>query len=288
MKYLDLTLPTPAENLACDEVLLDLRENQHGEEILRFWEPQTHFVVVGHANQVSTEVNTHACKARNLPILRRCSGGGTVLQGPGCLNYALILKISQDGPLRSIVSANRFVLERNRATLDELLRARSQENTVQIKLPSDQRQGQPAAHSTRPILPSSKPGPYPTPSIAATPPERLVSIQGNTDLAMDGLKISGNAQRRKKEFLLFHGTFLLQFDLSLIPAVLPMPSKQPAYRQCRPHRDFLANLTLPPDSVKAALRQAWRAFEPLEDVPLDTIAFLARNKYETGAWNLKF
>ena len=37
MKQLDLTLPSPAENLACDEALLDWCEENGGEEILRFW-----------------------------------------------------------------------------------------------------------------------------------------------------------------------------------------------------------------------------------------------------------
>ena len=56
MKLLDLTLPTPAENLACDEALLNQAE-ANGGEILRFWEPREHFVVVGYANKVGTEVD---------------------------------------------------------------------------------------------------------------------------------------------------------------------------------------------------------------------------------------
>ena len=99
MKLLDLTLPSPAENLACDEALLDACDENGGEEILRFWEAREPFVVVGYANKVATEVNLDACAAKKLPVFRRCSGGGTVLQGPGCLNYALILRITDDGPL---------------------------------------------------------------------------------------------------------------------------------------------------------------------------------------------
>ena len=57
MKVLDLTLPTPAENLACDEALLDAAESGAGGEALRFWESPVHFVVVGYANKVATEVN---------------------------------------------------------------------------------------------------------------------------------------------------------------------------------------------------------------------------------------
>jgi lipoate-protein ligase A len=78
MKLLDLTLLSTAENLACDEALLDAAEAGTGDEVLRFWEPREHFVVVGYANKVATEVNVAACETRGIPILRRCSGGGTV------------------------------------------------------------------------------------------------------------------------------------------------------------------------------------------------------------------
>src|SRR5271156_784636 len=81
MKHLDLTLPSPAENLACDEALLDACEENGGEEVLRFWEAREKIVAVGYANKIATEVNVENCRAKKIPILRRCSGGGTVLQG---------------------------------------------------------------------------------------------------------------------------------------------------------------------------------------------------------------
>jgi lipoate---protein ligase len=116
MTSLDLTLASPAENLACDEALLN-RGEAHGEEILRFWEPREYFVVVGYANQVETEVNLAACEVHGIPIYRRCSGGGTVLQGPGCLNYTLILQIGMHPSLANISAANRFIMERNRGAV---------------------------------------------------------------------------------------------------------------------------------------------------------------------------
>ena len=114
MKFLDLSFHAPAENLACDEALLDWFEENGGDGVLRFWEPKNYFAVVGYGNRVETEVNVAACDKEGIPILRRCSGGGTVLQGPGCLNYSLILKIEEHGPVVSITAANRFIMERNR------------------------------------------------------------------------------------------------------------------------------------------------------------------------------
>jgi lipoate---protein ligase len=239
MKYIDLTLPTPAANLACDEALLDYCEQGGAAEILRFWEPREAFVVLGYANQAAAEVNLEACEAEKIPVLRRCTGGGTVLQAPGSLNYSLILRIREDSPLHTITGTNTFVMRRHQGALGELLN-----------------------------------GP--------------VAVRGHTDLALKELKFSGNAQRRKRKYLIFHGTFLLQADLSLIGRMLRMPSKQPDYRQDRAHGDFLMNVNLTPKILKEVLRKAWGALEGLGEWPEAETAKLAREKYSTAEWNMKF
>ncbi len=245
MKLLDLSFASPAENLAGDEALLDWCEAEAGEEVLRFWESPQPFVVVGYANQVAREVNVAACAARGIPILRRCSGGGTVLQGPGCLNYALVLRIGADGPTRSISSANQFIMERNRVALAQAASA--------VRLP-------PSAFR----------------------------VQGHTDLTLDGLKFSGNAQRRQRRFLLFHGTLLLDFNFGLVGELLRMPSLQPDYRDQRSHENFLTPLPLSRDQAKAALIRAWQANAPLGNVPRLRIDALVAGKYSRAEWNLKF
>ena len=245
MNVLDLTLPAPAENLACDEALLDAAESGDGGEVLRFWESPDYFVVVGYANKVATEVNVGACEARRIPILRRCSGGGTVVQGPGCLNYALVLQITEAGPTRNISTANQFIMERNRDVL--------------ARLASDFR------------LPTSD-----------------IQVRGHTDLAVAGLKFSGNSQRRRKHFLLFHGSFLLSFKLALVTELLPMPSLQPDYRNHRAHGEFITNLNASSSAVKTALCRAWNTCAPLPAVPSAAIQKLVAEKYSKAEWNLKF
>ena len=238
MKYCDLTLATPAENLACDEALLDLSDEGLAGELLRFWEPARYFVVLGYASKVAQEVNLSFCQLSTIPVLRRCTGGGTVLQGPGCLNYSLILRIEESGPLHSIPAANEFIMSRHRTAIASLIN-----------------------------------GP--------------VELQGHTDLAIGGLKFSGNAQRRKRRAVLFHGTFLLQFDIALIEQVLRPPSKQPGYRQGRAHREFLLNLNVPAQAVTAALRETWQAVEELKEFQDQQTRRLVEQRYSTAAWNLK-
>ena len=241
MKYLDLTFPSPAENLACDEALLDWCEADGGSEVLRFWESQKYFVVVGYANKVASEVYVAACEENKIPIQRRCTGGGTVLQGQGSLNYSLVLKIADHLPLQSIPATNQFILKRNQLALQPLLHGK-------------------------------------------------IELRGQTDLVVGEKKFSGNSQRRRKNYLLFHGTFLLNFDLALVENFLRMPSKEPDYRGGRGHSQFLMNLNLSSAIVKAALKEVWRADELIANsrLPIAKCQSLAGQKYSSRDWNWKF
>lgn len=239
MLFADLGFNSPQENLACDEVLLDRCEHEGGAGVLRTWESAEHFVVVGYANQVRTEVHVEECERLGIPVFRRCSGGGTVLQGPGCLNYAVVLPLALHPALESITRSNQWILNRVRKAV---------------------------AHVTG----------------------SEVEIRGHTDLVINGLKFAGNAQRRRKHYLLFHGSLLLNADIGLIEQVLPMPSKEPDYRGRRPHRDFLVNLGVSAEVVKAELAREWNVGSDSYEVPEDEVQKLARERYSSPDWNWKF
>ena len=118
MRFLDLTLPTPEENLALDEALLEEAErNGAPRETLRFWEPARPMVVLGRSSQIAVEVNEVACRERAIPVLRRTSGGATVLAGPGCLMYTLVLSYERRPGLRMIDVAHRHVMDALREAL---------------------------------------------------------------------------------------------------------------------------------------------------------------------------
>lgn len=111
MQSLDLTLPTPAENLALDEALLDQAERAgRPSETLRLWEPDEPLVVVGRASRIDAEVRREACRERGIPILRRSSGGAAIVTGPGCLMYAVVLSYALRPTLRATDHAHRFAL----------------------------------------------------------------------------------------------------------------------------------------------------------------------------------
>jgi lipoate-protein ligase A len=238
MKYLDLTFADAATNLACDEALLSHCEACNAGEVLRLWEPTEYFVVLGYANKVMVEVNVEGCEREKIPIFRRFSGGGAVLQGPGCLNYSLVVKNERVRSFRNIAKSFHTVLNPHQNLFARLM-------------------------------------------------TESVQIEGISDLAIGGKKFSGNSQHRKLRYTLFHGTVLLNLDLSLIEATLRMPSKQPWYRKGRSHTQFLRNLTINAECARRGLKNEWGAVEELY-LPADKIEQAVQDRYSQRQWNFRF
>jgi lipoate-protein ligase A len=230
---------SPAEQLALEEAMLETCEASDHPGFLHFWESPEYFVVLGYGKDLAREVRAEECAAARIPILRRCSGGGTVLQGPGCLNYTLVLPLEYSRELETIAGANRWIMERIRQAL-------------------------------------------------ATTTGRDVHVRGCTDLVHAGRKFSGNAQRRKRRSLLFHGCFLIDFDLHWITRALAMPDQQPEYRAGRAHADFLANFPVDRARLIDRLRVEWPGLSTSFAPPVRDLARkLACEKYSTEEWSLR-
>jgi len=238
LKLIDQTFSTPEENLACDEALLDVVEDGGEDEILRFWESGRHFVVLGSSNKLPEEVHVDRCREDSIPVLRRHSGGGTVLQGPGCLNYSLVLRIDLNGPTRNITETTHHIMSRHAHVLSTVL-------------------------------------------------DEKVEINGSSDLTLGGRKFSGNAQRRRLRALLFHGTILHSFNLELIEKYLKLPPKQPAYREHRPHQQFVRNVPVDSRVVKSEFARIWNVSGELVQLPYAGIVELVRAKYSQRDWTFK-
>ena len=123
MKQLHFPSVDPAAQLACDEAVLNWCEQTGEAEVLRFWEPATPFVVLGIGNHAGREADLAECAALGVPVFRRCSGGGAVLQAPGCFNFSLVLRIpAGENPLNA-QALHRRVLDAHRDAIRTLLRA---------------------------------------------------------------------------------------------------------------------------------------------------------------------
>ena len=75
MDLFDLTLASPAENLALDEALLDEAESSPLPlESLRLWESPQPLVVVGRNSHFEQEVRLAECRTRGVPASAACGG----------------------------------------------------------------------------------------------------------------------------------------------------------------------------------------------------------------------
>lgn len=121
MEFLDLTLPTIAENLALDEALLDeVEQNPKALDLLRIWESREWAVIVGRGTQVEKEVNLPACEQDGVPVFRRCSGGTSVVAGPGCLMYGLVIHYHNMPEVQVVDAAHARVMQTMRDSLQAL------------------------------------------------------------------------------------------------------------------------------------------------------------------------
>jgi lipoate-protein ligase A len=253
MQRLELTLPTAAQNVALDEALLDHAEAENAAcEFLRIWESPQPVVVVGRSSRVGSEVNEAACRAAGIAILRRSSGGAAVVAGPGCLMYAVVLSYQLRPRLKDLRHAHAFVLGR-------------------------------LVESVRPMIAH----------------QGLLAHVGTSDLAIRDLevaaggspvlrKFSGNSLRAKRTHLLYHGTLLYEFDLTLIETCLRMPPRQPDYRRHRSHSEFVTNLSTSRRTLIQAVDSAWPTRGALNDWPAPLVEELVKNRFSCESWNFEF
>jgi len=97
MQFLNQSFPDPESNIALDEALLESAEIGQSGECLRVWESPVFFAVLGYSSTWKNELSSDC----QIPFIRRKSGGQTVLQGPGCLNFNLVLKIKSATGIRT-------------------------------------------------------------------------------------------------------------------------------------------------------------------------------------------
>lgn len=260
----------PELHLACDEGLLDSMECLHtsedseilghtdllaqSTEVLRFWQFCQPVVVMGRSSRISEEVNIENCSVDGIPVLRRSSGGASIVAGPGCLMYTLLLDYRIRPAWRMLDVAHQSVMERL---------ARATQSTLD-------------SFGLR----------------------KSVGWQGTCDLTIDGKKFSGNALRCRRNFMIYHGTVLLQMPLEHIPRYLLQPPRQPEYRENRDHLSFVCNL-LPDDFAQTsefqhrlmeALATEWGASRSWDEFPhrahwLRQSDELLQRKYLSPNWH---
>lgn len=107
----DISFESPEDNLLYDDLLLQIAEEGSGE-VLRFWESSVHFIVLGRIGKPEEDLCKDAVLADHIPVLRRSSGGGTVVQGPGSLNFSLVLNKDRRPELQDLHRSYHVILSK--------------------------------------------------------------------------------------------------------------------------------------------------------------------------------
>lgn len=86
----DLELRAPAVNIALEEAIGRSVAAGTAPPTLRFWR-DSNSAIIGRSQPAGEELDLELCHEIDLPVVRRPSGGGTVLHHPDNLNYSLYL-----------------------------------------------------------------------------------------------------------------------------------------------------------------------------------------------------
>lgn len=117
LRGLDITCTTPEYDLALDEWLLHQTDSNAAAATLRLWETSGYCVVLGRSNRSGIEADLEACRRDSVPVLRRMSGGGAVLLGPGCLCFTLTLPVHAEHQRLGITGTTAALLGRMATSL---------------------------------------------------------------------------------------------------------------------------------------------------------------------------
>jgi len=123
-----------------------------------------------------------------------------------------------------------------------------------------------------------------TSDLAISDPVEGDRNSGDRDDDVPERKVSGNALRVRRHGVLYHGTLLDSFDLSLVAKVLRHPPREPDYRSRRSHSDFLANLNLGREALEKIVRTAFNATLVKGDWPSDRVSRLVAERYAATDW----
>ncbi|TWT72984.1 lipoate--protein ligase family protein [Allorhodopirellula solitaria] len=80
--------------------------------LFRVWRFRSPTVILGRSSRIDEEVDRVWCARQGMDVLRRCTGGASVVGGPGCLMYSVVVGVPSSGGLRNIDAAHDYVMQR--------------------------------------------------------------------------------------------------------------------------------------------------------------------------------
>ena len=189
-RHIDSGPESGTENMALDERLLEEMAQSGGVPVLRFytWAPPA--VSLGRFQQERTAVDRAACRARGVDVVRRVTGGRTVLHYRE-LTYSIVSSVESDLFPNDVIGTYKVIAEGLLAGLRLL--------------------GVPAEMACRAGGAAKADRAHPA----------CFAMPSLYELLVGGKKIIGSAQRRLPGAFLQHGSILIEYDAALEAEVIP-------------------------------------------------------------------
>ena len=86
----DLELRHPAINIGLEEAIVEAVSGGGSISTIRFWRNRRS-AIIGRSQEAGAEVYLGNCRSSQIPLVRRPTGGGSVLHHPNNLNYSIYL-----------------------------------------------------------------------------------------------------------------------------------------------------------------------------------------------------
>lgn len=98
-RWLESDFTGVEEQLALDEALLEeAHAGRLPAAVVRTWMAAEPTVVIGSSSRIDAEVDRAACRELGARIVRRPSGGLTVVLGPGCVMWSVVAPLPPESP----------------------------------------------------------------------------------------------------------------------------------------------------------------------------------------------
>ncbi len=94
MRFLNYTSRSPAEDLALEEAIHHCVEEDASPNTWRLWQAVVPSVILGTGQECGREAHLENARMENAPVLRRHSGGGAVVIGPGAINFSAFYRFA--------------------------------------------------------------------------------------------------------------------------------------------------------------------------------------------------
>jgi len=203
-----------ATNMAVDEALLRGRITGEAPPTVRFygWRPPT--VSVGYGQPLDGRLDLEACRRLGIGLVRRPTGGSAILHEASDheVTYSVVARAEDAAGFGDVLETYRILGAALAAGLGRL-----------------------GVHAeVVPLVRAGRRGAAPTFCFARA---------GAYELAVEGRKLSGSAQRRQGGAFLQHGSVVLDVDPDRLRAVFPGPPESPRPPESPGPGDPLAGMT---------------------------------------------